>query len=195
MKLQIKIPGETLQNNIKVRIMFARDIQNFPKVTIEIKPSTIIKEEIGVFAVCDISKNSVIAKAEIFETKVVKFNWNQVNQFDDITRKKIMDYGLGEINGVTIIDNLNYLSIPWNMNHGCDYNVGFGEHDDFIAKRNIRKGEELLWDYGLAETNPKFKMMCKCRSPICRKIITGNDWKNSEFRKKNIDYMLNALRK
>jgi len=76
--------------------MFARDIQNFPKVTIEIKPSTIIKEEIGVFAVCDISKNSVIAKAEIFETKVVKFNWNQVNQFDDITRKKIMDYGLGE---------------------------------------------------------------------------------------------------
>ena len=37
-------------------------------------------------------------------------------------------------------------------------------------------------------------MKCNCSNSNCRKIITGNDWKNLEFRKNNLMSMLPALR-
>jgi hypothetical protein len=43
--------------------------------------------------------------------------------------------------------------------------------------KDVTKGEELSYDYGLIESNPKYKMYCKCNKIHCRKIITGNDWK------------------
>jgi len=90
--------------------------------------------------------------------------------------------------------DFNRLSIEWYFNHSCNGNLGFNRSGDFIAIRNISKDTELTYDYGLAESNPRFKMRCKCGSKKCRKIITGNDWKKETFRRSRIEYMLPALR-
>jgi uncharacterized protein len=79
------------------------------------------------------------------------------------------------------------------MNHSCNYNVGFDKVGNFVTARNIKQGEELLLDYGLFFSDPKFKMKCMCGSKNCRKFITGNDWKDKKFRDKNKKYFLREL--
>jgi len=71
------------------------------------------------------------------------------------------------------------------INHSCDANVWFhGSENKFLARRDIKKGEEVTYDYGTTECNPKWSMNCLCGLPCCRGRITGDDWKNFEFREK-----------
>ena len=55
------------------------------------------------------------------------------------------------------------------VNHSCDANT-YANHFCDIAKRNIKKGEEITGDYSEDET-PGFEMKCNCGSKNCRKII------------------------
>jgi hypothetical protein len=79
------------------------------------------------------------------------------------------------------------------MNHSCTYNIGFDKKGNFITAVNIKKGEELVIDYGLGVSNPNFKLACKCKSKNCRKIISGNDWLNDRFVEKKKNYFLREL--
>ena len=52
------------------------------------------------------------------------------------------------------------------VNHSCDPNTII--HNFYgIAKRDIKKGEEITEDYS-KENNPKFKMDCNCGSKNCK---------------------------
>jgi hypothetical protein len=53
-----------------------------------------------------------------------------------------------------------------------------------LARRDIKAGEEVTYDYGTTECNPKWTMDCLCGLECCRGRITGDDWKNPEFRAK-----------
>ncbi len=108
-----------------------------------------------------------------------------------------MDFCIGTPEGFIPPENLDFnrLSIEWYLNHSCEGNCGFNDNGDFVAIREIESGEELTYDYGLAESNPNFRMMCACGSKSCRKLITGNDWKDEEFQAKNQDHMLPRLRR
>ena len=64
------------------------------------------------------------------------------------------------------------------VNHSCDPNSGLiikGKKVFLIAIRNIKKGEEIVWDYSTtmyeAEFPDKWEMDCDCGSPKCRKRI------------------------
>lgn len=144
---------------------------------IEIRPSKILKGEVGVFAVRNLPKNSVIIDAAHFSnTRFVP--WKTFLRLDPSTKKKIIAHCSGTPKGFFMPPDLNYLSVAWHMNHSCNPNVGFNARDDFVAMQPIRKNEELTWDYGFDETNPAFKMKCTCKERKCRKIITGNDWRH-----------------
>jgi len=123
--------------------------------------------------------------------------WSELRRLDRVTRKKIRDFCIGTPEGFVPPENLDFnkLSIEWYFNHACNGNVGFNRAGDFVALRSIKRGKELTYDYGLAESNPRFKMRCECGAKGCRKMITGNDWKQKEFRKKSIDSMLPRLRR
>ncbi|SRR5712692_8065469 len=166
-----------------------------PPLLIELKPSKI--DGIGVFAVPAIKKDQKVADGIYEEDYESLIPWNQFGSFDEEIQKKIMDFCVGTPEGFIPPEDmdLNKLSVEWYFNHSCGGNLGFNENGDFVAHQDIKKGEELTYDYGLAESNPKFRMVCKCASKNCRGIVTGNDWKDQEFRKKNLDYMLPTLRK
>jgi len=151
---------------------------------------------IGVLAVRPIRKRVKIADGIAEEDYKELVPWELLKRFNSSIQKKICDFCIGTPEGFIPPENLDFnkLSIEWYFNHSCDGNVGFNLNGDFIAVRNIKKGKELTYDYGLAESNPRFKMRCKCGSKKCRRTITGDDWKKEGFRKTRIPYMLPALR-
>jgi len=69
------------------------------------------------------------------------------------------------------------------INHSCNASVWFHPTENkFLARRDIKKGEEVTYDYGTTECNPKWTMDCRCALDCCRGRITGDDWKDPEFR-------------
>jgi len=167
----------------------------FTKVRIELGPSQI--GGIGVFAVISFRENEYLA-AGIAKTDYKHLvRWTEIARIDGDIKDKIRHFCIGTPSGFIPPDKLDFnrLTVEWYINHSCDGNVGFNEDGDFVARRKIEKGEELTYDYALAESNPRFRMECNCGSAGCRGVITGNDWKDPEFREKNLDYMLPRLRR
>jgi len=69
------------------------------------------------------------------------------------------------------------------INHSCNANIWFHPTENkFLARRDIKLGEELTYDYGTTECNPKWGMDCLCGLDCCRGRISGDDWKNPVFR-------------
>jgi len=64
------------------------------------------------------------------------------------------------------------------VNHSCDANTFVKNRKD-IAKRKIKKGDEITTDYSLNGIED-WKLACKCGSKKCRKIVYG------DFRKLNL---------
>jgi SET domain len=167
------------------------------RVRIEMKPSRVHKDGVGVFAASPISKEGFIAPG-IYEKDLRSQIPGHFNKsYTQTIQQKVQDFCIGSPKGFIPPEDFDFnsLSIEWYFNHSCDGNIGFNRDGDFVARRNIKRGEELTYDYGLGESNPKFKIDCSCGSPHCRRKITGNDWKGPTFRKRNLDYMLPILRR
>lgn len=166
----------------------------FKTVLLEMACSSI--NGVGVFAVADIPKGQRVAEGIHASDYSSLMSWSDIDDCDSAIRDKILSFCVGSPNGFIPPDDLDFnaLSIEWYMNHSCDGNIGFDEKGDFVTRRDVKKDQELTYDYGLAESNPAFKMICKCASKNCRKTITGNDWQDDAFRAANLVYMLPKLR-
>ena len=71
------------------------------------------------------------------------------------------------------------------INHSCNPNSWLIDNFTLVARRNIKRGEEITADYSTWETGSYVsKWKCRCNSKKCREIITGNDWKRKTFQKK-----------
>ena len=60
-------------------------------------------------------------------------------------------------------------------NHSCEPNCGINADLEFYALRDIKKGEELAWDYSTSMLERHWEMRCLCGSPRCRNIIKDFD--------------------
>ena len=67
------------------------------------------------------------------------------------------------------------------FNHSCDPNLGFFGQIGLVALREIKAGEELMFDYAMTDGGPYDEFECYCGSSNCRKKITGADWKLPEL--------------
>jgi len=166
------------------------------KVTLELKPSKIHKGGIGAFAVVNFKKGQKVAGGISRADYEDIIPWENLKTYSRDIQKKIFDFCIGTQKGFIPPEGLDFnnLSVEWCFNHSCDGNLGFDANGDFIARRNIKKGVEISFDYGLADSNPNYKLNCLCKSKNCRKVVTGNDWKNPAYRKKQFKYMLHVLK-
>jgi hypothetical protein len=68
---------------------------------------------------------------------------------------------------------------------GCQPTAGFGKNSPILlsAMRDMSIGDEVLFDYGMCETDPRLwePMECQCGAPTCRALITANDWQRPEL--------------
>ena len=161
-----------------------------PKVLIALKHSRI--EGVGVVAVAEMRHGERVAAGISDSDYDFLISWIEFPKLDTDVQAKVNAFCIGTPEGFIPPDDLDFnrLTIEWYFNHSCAGNLGFNESGDFVARKNIRNGEELTYDYGMAESNPRFRMECRCGAENCRKIITGSDWRDPIFREANLDYML-----
>ena len=164
-----------------------------PKLLIEIKPSKITPGGVGIFAATNIKKGAKITKGTRLKDFSKNFvSWKEFKNYPKDIRPKIKDLCIETPQGFLIYKGLDFNELPisWYINHSCDGNIIFNKNGDYIARRNIKKGEELTYDYALLSSgNRVFIRRCLCQSKNCRKIIKGNDWKNKKFQEKNYHYL------
>ena len=67
------------------------------------------------------------------------------------------------------------------INHSCDPNAGLEGSISLVAIRDIERGEEVCYDYAMADSNPHLGFDCSCGSPLCRIKVTGEDWRNQRL--------------
>ena len=74
------------------------------------------------------------------------------------------------------------------INHSCAPNVGIQGQITFVAMRDVRAGEELTYDWAMEE-NSRERTRCRCGTPRCRGVLTGQDWKQAALRTKYRRYL------
>ena len=150
---------------------------------IEIRPSPI--QGNGMFATRPMAENEVVviigglvmseAEFQAFTKTVTRFN------------------------AIQIAENTHLVDTPTSpggMNHSCDANLWMHNEVTVVACRDIASGEELTQDYALYTTNPDWVLSpCNCGSPLCRHVVTGNDWQRSDVQERYRDHFSPFLNK
>lgn len=75
---------------------------------------------------------------------------------------------------------------PGSINHACDSNLWLADEVTLVARRDIKKDEEITVDYALFSAQSDWVMdnLCRCGQPVCRGVITGTDWRLEEVQER-----------
>ena len=131
----------------------------------------------GLIAVWHIKKGEKIFKIEGVrikflinnEAQAAKAGWNWVG-WDKNTWIDPVSYGLY-------------------INHSCNPNAGIKNRRDVVAIKNIKKGEEVTFDYSLSEADIFWHIQCNCRATNCRKTIRSIQFLPEKIFKKEKKYI------
>ncbi len=74
------------------------------------------------------------------------------------------------------------------FNHSCDANAGVRGQILLVARRDIKKGEEICFDYETTDSQD-LNFTCKCGSANCRGTIDGKSWMKPGFFKKHWEFL------
>lgn len=77
-------------------------------------------------------------------------------------------------------------SVEGFVNHSCDSNTWMNDEVTLAARRDIEAGEEVTVDYAVFTTQSNWMLdrRCRCGSPHCRRIITGDDWRREDVQER-----------
>lgn len=82
--------------------------------------------------------------------------------------------------------DMNDIGVGERINHSCDPNAGFSGQINLCALRDIKRGEEVTFDYAtcVASDGGAFVLNCECGAPTCRSVVTGRDWMLPDVQKR-----------
>jgi hypothetical protein len=139
----------------------------------------------GVFAIKEIKKGELILE---FEPTFIKKATQHTFRFDRHLHQLCMDEKAAE----------NYL------NHSCEANARFDSSKAaslrfaFRAKRKIKAGEEITYNYFTTDWGGEDNFECACGSLHCKRLITGFKTltlsEKEALRSDLIPYLLNKLK-
>jgi len=72
-------------------------------------------------------------------------------------------------------------------NHSCEPNIGVFGQIVFVALRDIEAGEELTHDWAMTDDDAS-EMECHCGAALCRKVVTGQDWRRKDLQERYSGY-------
>ena len=96
-------------------------------------------------------------------------------------------------NSIQIDDHLHLVedpeitrSLDGSMNHSCDSSAWMADEVTLVARWHIEAGQEVTVDYALFTTQSNWMLdnRCRCGSPHCRRIITGDDWRRKDVQER-----------
>lgn len=143
---------------------------------------------------------ATFAKEDIRKNEILIIQGGRILSIEQIDEKKNQKYAY---HGFQIKERFYICPIvidkkPLNdgiflVNHSCNPNAGMKDAITLISMKKIKKGEEILFDYAMVDYEtaneiPWVPMKCNCHSKICRKQITGSDWKIKDLQIKYSGY-------
>jgi hypothetical protein len=103
----------------------------------------------------------------------------------------------GYVDAITVTDTVHLVLPPGRPNgkgnHSCDPNLWWAAPYTLVARRAIAAGEELTNDYATSTGVAGFTMSCRCGSPLCRRTVTGEDWRRTELQQRYGDHWVPSL--
>ena len=106
---------------------------------------------VGVFSLCDIPKGTIIWKER---QEPVKVPWDKIPEWME---DNIVSLTWCDEEGFWIDCDLDRIYQAYYVNHSDDPNLGVDEEDFYIAIRDIKKDEELLYRYSTNEQSWKWQ--------------------------------------
>lgn len=79
------------------------------------------------------------------------------------------------------------------VNHSCAPNAGICGQISLVAMRDIAPGEEITFDYAMADSSSFDEFDCACGAAACRGRVCGEDWKRPELWKRYDGYFSTYL--
>ncbi len=122
----------------------------------------------GCFAGCAFKKGELIG--EYTGERMTEEEADAKYADDEMTYLFLLDDG-------TVIDATNDPNPVKYINHSCAPNCEAREEDGTIriyALRDIKKGEELFYDYNLVADEEDVGLDCHCGAPNCRGTMRGD---------------------
>jgi hypothetical protein len=86
------------------------------------------------------------------------------------------------------------IGIGERINHSCDPNCGFSSEMKLVALRDILPGQPVTMDYATCTSMDQYRLVCRCGSPNCRGVVTGEDWKLPDLRRRLLPFYQPYLR-
>ena len=139
-----------------------------------------------------IDKNGLYANCDILEgTKIIEYKGKIISVKQSENDPKF-DNGkaiyLFNLNKKYDLDGNFKFNTARLINHSCDPNCevfGTGLKIWVYAMRNIKKGEELSYDYGFSYDEDYINYPCKCKSKACVGYIIreGSRWRIKKKKK------------
>ena len=139
----------------------------------------------GSFAIEKITKGEVVARFGGFV----------------VGQKELKDYSTDRVARSLQLDEANYLLSgptpePGDMiNHSCEPNCGAFGTSSVIVMIDIEVGEELTFDYAMADSSEYDEFKCFCEKERCRGKITGKDWQDPILQRKYKNYFSSFVTK
>ncbi|HEY3311016.1 MAG TPA: SET domain-containing protein-lysine N-methyltransferase [Anaerolineales bacterium] len=81
------------------------------------------------------------------------------------------------------------------INHSCNPNAGICGQIALVAMRDIQPGEEISFDYAMADSSSFDEFDCACGAPTCRELVSGDDWMRPELWERYDGYFSSYLQK
>ena len=136
-----------------------------------------------VVAPSPIEGRGLFARAPIAAGEVVMRLGGRVLTDDEFVALRLVKYS-----ALAIDDHLNLLldnESPVTFgNHSCDANLWMADEVTLVARRRIEAGEEVTVDYALHTADLPWSMPCRCGSPVCRGVVTNEDWHRQDVRER-----------
>jgi uncharacterized protein len=89
------------------------------------------------------------------------------------------------VDTVTVAADLHLVLPPGTAvhfgNHSCDPNLWHDDALTIVTRAAVAAGDELTVDYATQTGVPEWRMDCRCGSPLCRGVVTGEDWRLPEL--------------
>jgi len=111
----------------------------------------------GVFAIRDILKDEIITEFNGPLIRIEQMEGIPKEVWDHLLNVGANEYIIAREPGVR-------------TNHSCDPNAGIIKDVFLVAMRNIKKDEEVTFDYSITIVD-NWNLQCMCGSPLCRQVI------------------------
>ncbi len=132
----------------------------------------------GIFAKRDIKKGEIVF---LIKGQKIKFLINNEKQAKIAGLNWV---GIGKNEWIDPIKHCIY------FNHSCEPNSAIKGKVTVVALRNIKKGEEVAFDYSLNEADIFWHIKCNCGSKNCRKIIKPIQFLSHKIFPKHVSHVL-----